>query len=199
MDAATLRRAAAECTGFLLEHAEADWTRDIPELEMTVAEVVAHIGNTFVWYPQDLVAGPTELSTLDIKVRPDASARELIATVSAGASVLALVIAGTPQDTRGWHPWGLADPSGFAGMACDELLVHTEDAARGLGVPFRPSPELAEATVRRLFPWAPGDADPWDALRWANGRLALPGHPRLTKWRWHCAPLADWNGVAPIE
>lgn len=84
-------------------------------------------------------------------------------------------------------------------MACDELLVHTADAAEGLGAVFQPDPALAAATLRRLFPWAPTDLAPWPALLWANGRLELPGKPRLTRWRWHCAPLAEWDGVAPIE
>jgi transposase len=35
---------------------------------------------------------------------------------------------------------------------------------------------------------APGDVAPWDGLRWANGRIALPGWPRRTEWRWTCAP-----------
>jgi hypothetical protein len=28
--------------------------------------------------------------------------------------------------------------------------------------------------VARLFSWTPTNVDPWSALRWANGRLALP-------------------------
>lgn len=104
-----------------------------------------------------------------------------------------------PATARGFHPFGTADPSGFAAMACDELLVHTDDAARGLGLAFEPDPTRCERTLRRLFPWAPDDVDPWTALRWANGRLALPGRPRLERWRWHCAPLEEWDGRSPRE
>lgn len=57
--------------------------------------------------------------------------------------------------------------------------------------------------LRRLFPWVELEADPaddpWSLLRWANGRLALDGRPQLTRWRWHCAPLADWDGRRPAE
>jgi hypothetical protein len=50
--------------------------------------------------------------------------------------------------------------------------------------------------VRRLFPWAPTDVDPWQALRWACGRTALPDRPRLgPDWWVHCAPLAEWDGT----
>ena len=80
-------------------------------------------------------------------------------------------------------------------MGCDEILVHTDDAARGLGVPFFPPPALAGWRSDRLFPWAPDDADPWQALLWANGRIALDGHPRQENWQPHPAPLAEWNGA----
>ncbi len=111
--------------------------------------------------------------------------------------MLAGVVATIEPDARGWHPYGIADPSGFVGMACDELLIHTADAASGLGLEFFPSPELAEATLRRLFPWAPADLEPWAGLNWANGRTELAGLRRLTKWRWHCAPLSEWDGTDP--
>jgi hypothetical protein len=34
-------------------------------------------------------------------------------------------------------------------------------------------------------------------LLWANGRVDLPGQERQTGWRWHCAPLAEWDGADP--
>jgi hypothetical protein len=83
----------------------------------------------------------------------------------------------------------------FLGGTVDR--VHTGDAARGLGLSFTPSAGLSRATLRRLFPWAPTDADPWQGLLWANGRVDLPGQERQTGWRWHCAPLAEWDGVNP--
>ncbi|WP_199430353.1 maleylpyruvate isomerase family mycothiol-dependent enzyme [Qaidamihabitans albus] len=197
MDAATLRATGAECTAFLLAHTEGDWSAPVPELKWSVREVAAHIGDTLSWYANDLAAGATELSTKDIRVRPDSSPVDLARTVSASVTVLAAVVDAGGPDARGWHPWGIADASGFAAMGCDELLVHTGDAARGLGVAFTPSPEPASATLRRLFPWAPAEAEPWRTLLWANGRTALPGRPRLTGWRWHCAPLSEWDGSAP--
>ena len=75
--------------------------------------------------------------------------------------------------------------------------MHTDDAARRLGLAFTPTETLSRATPRRLFPWAPGDADPRQALLWANGRADLPDQERQTGWRWHCAPLAEWDGINP--
>jgi uncharacterized protein (TIGR03083 family) len=197
VDGGEVLQAASECQAFLGGTVDRDWTRRIPDMEWTVAQAVAHIGESLLWYATDLAAGPRELSAMDLRVRPETAPPDLVAMLGSYATVLARVIDGAAPGARGWHPAGLADTSGFAAMACDELLVHTGDAARGLGLSFTPSAGLSRATLRRLFPWAPTDADPWQGLLWANGRVDLPGQERQTGWRWHCAPLAVWDGVHP--
>jgi hypothetical protein len=82
---------------------------------------------------------------------------------------------------------------GFAAMHCDEVLVHGDDIALGLGVAFAPPPDLVRRVRDRLFPWTPAGA-PWTTLLWCNGRVALPDHARLTDWSWHPAPLSAWDG-----
>jgi hypothetical protein len=90
----------------------------------------------------------------------------------------------------------MADVSGWIGMGCEEILLHTDDIARGLGLPYRPPADLSARILARLFPWAPSDIDPWDSLRWATGRAALPDRERLgPDWYWHCPPLAEWDGT----
>jgi hypothetical protein len=189
VDAGDVAAAVAACRAALGPAVGADWTVPADELDMSVAEVVAHLATVLLWYSADLAAGPEELSTTDVRVRPECPPAALLATVGAHGAVLAAVIAASPPRARGWHPWGIADASGFAAMACDELLVHTDDAARGLGVPFAPDAGLAARTLHRLFPEAPADSDPWATLRWANGRATLGDRPRLVRWRWHCGPL----------
>lgn len=129
-----------------------------------------------------------------MKVRADASTAALLVSLNSAARVCAASVDSAPPHLRGFHPDGSPDPSGFAAMACDELLVHTADAARGLGREFTPDRELAERTLARLFPWHDPGNDPWRALLWANGRIGLPGRPSQKGWTWHCAPLAEWDG-----
>ena len=64
-----------------------------------------------------------------------------------------------------------------------------------VGLAYDPPERLARKVVDRLFPWAPPDTDGWTALRWANGRLPLPGQPEIRpNWSWQCAPLDEWEG-----
>ena len=188
MDATDVLAAAEQCAQFLASTVTADWTAPIPDMDWSVAQAVAHAAEAPLWYTFDLTAGSAELNTLEVRVKPESAPAELVTTLVTAARVLAPVIAASPPDARGFHPWGQADPSGFAAMACDELLIHTDDAGRGLGLVFTPDAALCARVLARLFPEAPGDVAPWDGLRWANGRIALPGWPRRTEWSWTCAP-----------
>ncbi len=73
--------------------------------------------------------------------------------------MLTEVARAAPPGTRAFHPAGMADVSGWIGMGCAEILVHTGDIARGLGLPYRPPDELCSRVRARLFPWAPADID----------------------------------------
>jgi hypothetical protein len=190
--------AEAECRSFLLPHVEADWSSAVPGLDHTVASVVAHAANGPLWYALDLWGGPGDDAAFDLKVRAGAANDALMVSLRSAARVCAASVDAAPAGLRGFHPAGAADASGFAAMACDEMLIHTDDAARGLGLTFTPDGELAGRVAARLFPWHdPGAEDQWQLLRWANGRIDLPGRPSQKGWKWHCAPLADWDGRQP--
>ncbi|MCZ2815021.1 hypothetical protein [Modestobacter sp. VKM Ac-2984] len=113
--------------------------------------------------------------------RPDADLAETCLQLTAAAEVLARVVDAAGPAERGAHDWGLADASGFAGMGCAELLLHTGDVAMDRRLDWTPPSRLAEVTRARLFPWAPADADPWAALLWAHRprRAARPGAGHL--------------------
>jgi hypothetical protein len=169
----------------------------VPLLATDVTGVAHHITSCLTWYAQDLVAGRVEVSAFDLVRRPDVELGEMRTQLGAAAEVLARVVDAADPDERGAHSWGLADASGFAGMGCAELLLHTWDVAEGRGLDWAPPTPLADSVVTRLFPWAPTDADPWAALLWATGRAELPGREPVTSWRWHCAPLSEWDGTQP--
>jgi uncharacterized protein (TIGR03083 family) len=153
MDGSSVLAAAGDCRALLGAAADRDWGRQLPHLDWTVAQTVAHIAEVTLWYATDLAAGPRRLDTMELRVPPSTPPTELLATIASFATVLARVIDASPPGARGWHPFGLADASGFAAMACDEVLVHSYDAARGLEVPFTPPAALALRP-----PWTNGTA-----------------------------------------
>jgi uncharacterized protein (TIGR03083 family) len=192
-------RAAAELCERVLEPAlGADWNVPVPGLEFTVAAVVAHAAEVPLWYSVDMWSG-RENAAFEMKVLVDASNSSLLTSLLAASRGLAAGVDAAPAETRGFHPFGSPDPSGFAAMACAELLVHGDDAARGLGVPFTHDAGLAGAVLARLFPWhtVGRDDDPWRLLLWASGRIELAGRLRQSVWRWQCAPLSEWDGTGP--
>jgi len=195
---ADVRAATSAFVDLLVPAVDRDWSVTIPDMEWTVATVVAHVAETCLWYAIDLSAGGRDLKSVEQRVKDDGDHAELLANLQAYGVVFARVLDGAAPRDRGFHPDGLADPSGFAAMGCDELLVHADDTARGLGLSFAPDEDLCERTLRRLFPEAPDDVHGWSGLRWANGRIALPDHERRTaEWQWHCAPLDEWDGRPP--
>ena len=58
---------------------------------------------------------------------PAASPAQLLATVGAAAAVLAEVARAAPPGARAFHPAGMADVSGWMGMGCVEILIHTDE------------------------------------------------------------------------
>jgi uncharacterized protein (TIGR03083 family) len=191
--------AAASVMGALQPAVDRDWSVRVPELDFTVASVVAHAASGLLWYSVDVWEGPTDEAAYEVGVRVDAENGRLLNSLRAAAAVCAASIDAAPPTTRGFHPAGAADPEGFAAMACDEVLVHGDDAARGLGLPFAPDGDLAERVLSRLFPWHATDRpeDPWTALLWANGRVTPAGRVRQEGWQWHCAPLSEWYFAEP--
>jgi uncharacterized protein (TIGR03083 family) len=186
--------AGEACHHFLRESADADWSAPVPGLDFTVTSVVAHAANGPLWYAVDVWGGPSDDAAFDLRMQRDPSNAALLVSLRSAVRVCAASVDAAPPETRGFHPEGAPDPSGFAAMACDELLIHTDDAARGLGLHFSPDHGLAGRVLGRLFPWhEPGD-DPWPTLLWANGRIDLPGQPSQKGWIWHCTPLSDWDG-----
>jgi hypothetical protein len=174
----------------------ADWSTTAVPTNWSCRDTLDHVANALCVYATTLA---TEMPHKrrhhprngDQTASPDA----LLEIVPAFAAVLGAVAESAGPEARAFHPAGMADRDGFVAMGCDELLVHAADIAASLAVEFTPSTELAARVVKRLFPWAPTDTDPWATLLWSNGRAPLGERERLSPdWWWHCAPLAEWQG-----
>ena len=191
-----LLTAARVCQETLQPGLDRDWSVKAGDLEWDCRRTLDHIVDTLVLYAAYLASRGTERLSPPRNGDPSASPAQLLATVAAAAAVLAEVARAAPPGRRAFHPAGMADVSGWIGMGCEEILLHTDDIARGLRLPCRPPDELCSRVRARLFPWAPADVDPWDSLGWAAGRAALPDRERLgPDWYWHCPPLSEWDGT----
>ncbi|MFF0742854.1 maleylpyruvate isomerase N-terminal domain-containing protein [Streptomyces sp. NPDC004111] len=199
-----VREAVAHCVTTLTGAPAARWESPAGDLEWSCRETLEHLADDLVTYalrfgparPASVPRVPLRLSRdrpegpLNVVfVDPAAGPEGLLATVEACGALLAAAVDTAPPATSAPHVFGAADPEGFAAMGVVEALVHTYDAARGLGVPQRPPQELAERALVRLFPDVPLTEDaPWPTLLWATGRTGGPGRPRRETWRWYGAP-----------
>jgi hypothetical protein len=191
-----LHDAARLCRATLEPALDRDWSVRAGDLNWNCRRTLDHIVDTLFLYAAYLATRASERMAPPRNGDANASPARLLIAVDAAAAVLAEVCRAAPPETRAFHPAGLADISGWLGMACEEILLHTDDIAQGLGLPFRPPDDLSRRIAARIFPWAPTDAEPWAALRWAAGRASLPDRERLgPDWWWHCAPLAEWDGT----
>ena len=181
---ATLRRATGE-----------DWSVAAGEVEWSCWRTAEHVGDALLSYAGQLAVQPDGryvrfLASAD----KDASPAEVLEFAEAGGRILAATVRTAPPALRAFHPSGMADPAGFAGMGCVEALVHGHDVAQGLGLALDPPRDVCARVLARMFPDAAADlagVDPWEGLLWATGRIALPGRPRVGRWRWRAAPLDE--------
>ena len=189
--------------GALRDAGAADWDAGAGSLEWSCWETVEHLADDLFAYAAQL--GPfrpsleTEVPFLWSAKRSGAPANVVFADRDAGpagllqvleacGALLAAMVRTTPATVRSYHVFGVSDPEGFAAMGIVETLVHVHDIAEGLGVGWVPDEDLCDRVLRRLFPHAPTDPGRWPTLLWATGRGEIPGHARLTGWRWYGAP-----------
>jgi hypothetical protein len=193
---ADLMTAAGVCRETLMPALDRDWSVAAGDLEWDCRRTLDHIVDALFLYAAYLASRGNERLSPPRNGDPSASPAQLLANVAAAAAVLTEVARAAPPGTRAFHPAGMADVSGWIGMGCEEILLHTDGIARGLGLSYRPPDNLSTRILARLFPWAPSDIAPWDSLRWATGRAALIDRKRLgPDWYWHSPPLSEWDGT----
>ncbi|MFJ5073181.1 hypothetical protein ACIP8Z_01065 [Streptomyces sp. NPDC088553] len=187
-----------------LRDAPADgWAGKAGSLEWDCWETVEHLANDLFYYAVQLgpqsppldTHVPIALSrkrpdgpTVFLHADRDAGPAGLLQVLEACGALLVAMTRTTPPQVRAHHAAGVSDPEGFAALGVVETLVHMHDVTEGFGLAWTPPSALCSRALVRLFPGAPGGTDPWLTLLWATGRAELPGHPRLTTWRWDSTP-----------
>jgi hypothetical protein len=78
----------------------------------------------------DLAAGGADLTTVDNRISPDSEPEDLLAALATYAALLVAVVETSPPTRRGFHPYGPADPSGFARSWCTPTTPCAAWAAR---------------------------------------------------------------------
>ncbi|WP_256792172.1 maleylpyruvate isomerase N-terminal domain-containing protein [Terrabacter sp. Ter38] len=175
---------AAECRRVLDAAVDRDWRAPAGDLDWSCRHTAAHVADVLFSYAGQVVAQPdAAYLPMELVVEDAAAPDRLVASVVTCAELLHLACRAAPAAVRAWHPAGVADAEGFAAMGVVEVLVHTHDVTRGLGLGWMPPQALTAAVLLRLFPQAP-DGDPTEVLLWCCGRGALAGRPRLETWRW---------------
>jgi hypothetical protein len=170
-----------------------DWSATAGVMEQDCWHVAEHLGDCLLSYAGQVVAQPTGRYVRFLAKADDgATPAEVLEFAEAAGRILAATVRSAAPHIRAYHPTGLADPAGFAGMGCVETLLHGEDIAHGLGVALEPPADLCERLLARMFPHARQDLaglDPWTALRWYSGRLKLPDREPPVRWVWRAEPV----------
>lgn len=186
LDNRDVDEAVAGMLRVLAPHVTADWAVPAGSLEWSCWTTAAHVAHDLLAYAGQLAARPTDAYLpFDLTVRAGASPREVLDVIAASGALLSSAHATAGPDARAWH-WGSTDPTGFAAMGVAEVLLHSHDITRGLGVQWLPPGPMCASVIGRLFPDAP-PGDPVRVLLWCTGRGELAGRPRRTSWTWQAA------------
>ncbi len=196
-----LDRAVDSVVAALTPAIDRDWQTPAGSLDWSCRFTAEHVAHCQLAYAMQLASrAPSHYVRFFSRAIEDSTTAQVLELLEACGRLLSAVVRAAQPTDRGFHPYGMADAEGTAGMGCIELLVHGGDIAAGLGLPFAPPSDVCAWVLARMFPdrqaecasLGSADLDPWAALQWATGRISLPGLPDVgSKWRWHSAPLAD--------
>ena len=194
------RHAAETMLRTLQPVVSADWSTRAGGLDWDCRTTMEHVGHALDRYSLYLAGPDTNRLPFQLVSHPECTPADLLHIVELRAAVLCQVARAASPETRGYHTFGRSDRDGYVAMGCIEMLVHTDDVARGMGLEYDPPADLVRQVLARLFPWAPADTDPWQTLQWATGRVDLPGHPRVgADWAWHASPVSEWDGAVKTQ
>lgn len=173
------------------------WEAPAAGLDWTCRDTLAHLLDDFGFYamqlsgvnpPQtDYVAllepAPWREGSPPIVFWPDpeTGTRGILSTLDAVGGLLVAVTATAPPDRRGFHPWGMADRTGFAAMGIVEAVAHAHDILSAHDRTYAADADVCARVLDRLFPHAGRTDNPWLDLLAATGRTP---QTRGSSWRW---------------
>ena len=130
-----------------------DWSVRAGTLEWDCWHTAEHIGDCLMSYAWQLAVQPTARYVRAIATaEKDASPAEVLEFAVTGGRVLASMVRTSRAHVRAYHPAGMADPEGFAGLGCYEALLHGNDIAQGFGLSLGPPRDMCRRVLARLFP-----------------------------------------------
>lgn len=184
-----LDAAMSAVTTALAPALDRDWTAVPGTGTWTGWQTAEHLGDCLLSYAAQLAVQPATRYVRFLAAADEgASAAEVLEFAVAGSVLLGAAVRTAPPEASAYHPTGMADPEGFAGMGCVETLIHGHDIAHSFGLGVDPPREVCARVVSRMFPEVEPLADPWETLQWATNRISVPGRPSRENWRWRGAP-----------
>jgi hypothetical protein len=178
-----------------------DWQAPAGSLEWSCRFTAEHAAHCLQAYAMQLASrAPAHYVSFFSRALEDSTTAEVLELLEASGRLISAAVRAAKPTDRGFHPFGMADAEGTAGMGCIELLVHAGDIPAGLGRLFEPPPDVCAWILARMFPnryaelesLGSAEIDPWTRVQWATGRIAIPELSAVgSSWRWHSAPLAD--------
>ena len=140
-------------------------------MEWSCRGVVEHVSDDLFAYAAALAPGTPETRVdvpfarwaepagdeQTIHTDPAAGNAGVVQVLDACGGLLSAVARTRGADARGWHPYGVSDPDGFAAMGTVETLLHLYDVAGPLGLAWHPDPDVVRRVLERLFPDEPTD------------------------------------------
>jgi hypothetical protein len=189
-----LDRVVEDAVAALRSVADRDWSGFAAGLTWSCRETVEHVSDDlFAYAAQISVREPAATARIPfatsaepdgdeqtIHTEPESGNAGVLAVLDSCGGLLSAVVRAKGPDTRGFHPYGVADPGGFAAMGTVEVLLHLHDIAGALGFAWHPDPDVVRRVLERLFPDQPTDGDPWATLLAATGRAGGTSDD----WRW---------------
>jgi len=106
-----------------------DWSILADGLEWSCRQTLEHIPSAQLFYASQLALQANERLPRVSGGGDQLTVAEVLLTVEVATSILEHVLRAAPASARAYHPAGMADASGFAGMSCDEILIHTAEYA----------------------------------------------------------------------